>query len=332
RLGAGEGAAVLWQLSQDDARADPPAPGRERQVAQQRPEQRRLAAPVRADDRDAVPPADGEVERAEPERAALDDGAVEARDRLPAPGRRSKLEPQAPRLPGLLDSVEPVELLLERLADVLRLLLSPPLAVPALLPLLHPPALLDDPVALALVVLVVAVVALALAPALRLVLAPAAGILARARHALGQLEDPVGSAVEEDAVVGDDGSTAAESGQEALEALEPVEVEVVRRLVEEEDVEPRKQDRRERGASRLAAGERRQRQLETVGAQPEVGGDETSARLEVVAAEPLREVIQLGPGRRDAGSPGEVLQERLAGACVRLLRQVADRERRRLAG
>src|SRR5205807_2317691 len=102
----------------------------------------------------------GEVERTEPERAALDDRAVETRDRLPAPLRRLQLEPEPPRLPRLLDPLEPLELLLERLADVFRLLLAPALAVAALLPLLHPPALLDDSPALRLVVLVVAVVPL----------------------------------------------------------------------------------------------------------------------------------------------------------------------------
>src|SRR6185503_20048193 len=72
--------------------------------------------------------------------------------------------------------------------------------------------------------------------------------------------------------------------EEPLEAVEAGEVEVVRRLVEEEYVEARDQDRGERCARRLAARERREL---TVGAAPQadVVENRAGARVEVLAAE-----------------------------------------------
>src|SRR5439155_19567787 len=114
---------------------------------------------VRSEDGDAIAPANVEVERAQAERPPLDDGALEPRDDVSAARARLDLEAEAPRLPRLLGALEAVELLLERLADVLRLLLLAPLAIAALLPLLHPAALLEDPVPFVDVVVVLAVLA-----------------------------------------------------------------------------------------------------------------------------------------------------------------------------
>ena len=61
--------------------------------------------------------------------------------------------------------------------------------------------------------------------------------------------------VEEGAVVRDEDDARREAVEEPLEPREAGEVEVVRRLVEQEDVEAREQDRRQRGAGRLAARE-----------------------------------------------------------------------------
>ena len=107
RLVAGERRAALLELAEHDAGAGPARAGRERQPPEQRVEQRRLAAAVRPDDREPLAPAHLEVERAEPERAPLDDGVLEADDDVAAARRRREPEPQLPRLVRLLDGVEP---------------------------------------------------------------------------------------------------------------------------------------------------------------------------------------------------------------------------------
>ena len=70
---------------------------------------------------------------------------------------------------------------------------------------------------------------------------------------LVELEYAVDRAVEERAVVRHDDDAAVELGEERLEQVETREVEVVRRLVEQEHVEAREQDRRERRARGLPA-------------------------------------------------------------------------------
>ena len=70
------------------------------------------------------------------------------------------------------------------------------------------------------------------------------------------LEDAVDGPVEERAVVRHDDDRAGCLVDEPLEAVEAGEVEVVRRLVEQEHVEPAQQDRRERGPCGLPARER----------------------------------------------------------------------------
>ena len=70
-----------------------------------------------------------------------------------------------------------------------------------------------------------------------------------------ELDDLVHGSVEERAVVRDDDEARVESEQEPLEQLEAVEVEVVRRLVEQVDVEAREQNRGQRGSASLPAGE-----------------------------------------------------------------------------
>jgi hypothetical protein len=72
--------------------------------------------------------------------------------------------------------------------------------------------------------------------------------------------------------------------QEPLQALEPVEVEIVRRLVEEQEVEAREEDRRERRSRGLAPGEGRRLLLER-DRQPELGADRPRSRLQVAAAQ-----------------------------------------------
>src|SRR5262249_34634405 len=131
RLRPRERGAVLLELSGHDARPDPAAAGCEREAAEHRVEQRRLAAPVRSGDRDAVSPADGEVERAEAERAALDDGVLESDCDLAAARRRRQRELELPRLVRLLDGLDARELRAVRPLHVLRLLLLAALSVAA---------------------------------------------------------------------------------------------------------------------------------------------------------------------------------------------------------
>ena len=149
----------------------------------------------------------------------------------------------------------------------------------------------------------------------------------------------------------DEHDAGGEPVEEALEPLEAREVEVVRRLVEQEDVEAREQDRGERGAGRFAAGQRRHL---AVGAPPEtdVRRARRRPRLEVLAAEreeavervrvgarelrlgaePGRERVHLLLGCADAGAPREVVAHRLARARLRLLREVPDGARADDAG
>src|SRR5581483_8313857 len=154
---------------------DPARAHRERQPAEQRIEERRLAAAVRADDREAVADMEVDVDRPEAERAALDHRALEPGDHVAAARAGHEPEAELPRLVRLLDDGEGAELALERLLHVLRLLLLAALPVAALLPVLHAPRLRLDPLLLLDVVAPAVVLPRAAALALRLVLAPAAG-------------------------------------------------------------------------------------------------------------------------------------------------------------
>ena len=71
-----------------------------------------------------------------------------------------------------------------------------------------------------------------------------------------ELDDPGHAAGEELAVVGDQHDAAAQAADERLEPLEPGEVEVVGRLVEQHDVEAAQQQRGQRDAGGLAARQR----------------------------------------------------------------------------
>ena len=143
----------------------------------------------------------------------------------------------------------------------------------------------------------------------------------------------------------DDGEAARVRVEEALEAVEAVEVEVVRRLVEQQHVEAGEQDRGEAGSRSLTARERRRLLLERH-REPQVGTECSRPRLEVAAAK-RGEALQgcrVGVGvpvarvqlerllsLRHARAAREVGEQRLAGAAVVLLRQVADGEARRIA-
>ena len=173
---------------------------------------------------------------------------------------------------------------------------------------------------------------------------PAAAVLRRGVGDLVELEHARDRALEEGAVVGDDHRAAGALGDEPLQPRQAVEVEVVGRLVEQQDVEAREQDRGQRRARGLAAGERRGLQVEQRGIQPEVAQDRLRALLQVGAAEREPRLERVGVAVRgagrvrrqlvrgglharvgggDAGAPREVVVQPLAGRAVGLLRQVA---------
>ena len=195
-----------------------------------------------------------EVDRPDAEAAALDDGSGKPRDHVAAARCRSQREAQLPRRPRLLDPLEPAELLGRRLLHVLRLLLLATLAVAALLPLPHPARLLLEPLALGDVARVGRLVPLARGLALGDELAPAAGVDANPACLRLQLDD-ARHPLEEGAVVGDGHDTAPEGGEKALQQLEPGEVEVVRRLVEQQHLGVGGQDRLEIPSRRFATRE-----------------------------------------------------------------------------
>src|SRR5436305_4064191 len=104
-----EPCARLVELAEDDAGPGlAPARGK-RKRARDRTEQRGFPAAVPAGDGDALPAIELQVDRPEPEAAALDDRLLEPRDQLAAPRGRLELEAQLPRLERLLRAVEALE-------------------------------------------------------------------------------------------------------------------------------------------------------------------------------------------------------------------------------
>ena len=97
--------------------------------------------------------------------------------------------------------------------------------------------------------------------------------------------------VEQREVVADDEQRAAVRAQERHQPRLGVDVEVVRRLVEQHEVAAREQDARQLGAPALAAGERADREIEPVGREPEPGDDAPHLRLGRVAARRAERVL-----------------------------------------
>ena len=114
------------------------------------------------------------------------------------------------------------------------------------------------PLELALQRALAGLVALLLAgEALLLLLEPRRVVaLERDAAAAVELEDPLGDVVEEVAVVGDRDDGAGVLLQEPLEPLDALGVEVVGRLVEQQQVGPAEQQPAQRDAAALAAGQR----------------------------------------------------------------------------
>ncbi len=150
---------------------------------------------------------------------------------------------------------------------------------------------------------------------------------------------------EELAVVADDDDAGPRAGDEALELVEPGEVEVVGGLVEQQDVVPGQQQRGQPDAGRLPAGQAGHRGVEgdpgrhvgdhLLGALLQVGAAERQPVLEGVAVgvvgaraalgEVVGRTVERGLRSGDAGPAGERGQDRLPRPPLVLLRQVAER-------
>ena len=122
-----------------------------------------------------------------------------------------------------------------------------------------------------------------------------------------ELEDPLGDVVEEVAVVGDGDHRARVLVEEALEPLDGLGVEVVGRLVEQQQVGVLEQQPGERHAALLAAGERRDvgvvgraaqrvhRDLDVALDVPGVGGVDPVLERGLLGADRLVVGVGLGP-------------------------------------
>ena len=127
-----------------------------------------------------------------------------------------------------------------------------------------------------------------------------------------KLEDARGDAVEEVSVMRDDQDPAGVILEEALEPLDHVDVEVVRRLVEEEEVRLA-QERLRQADARLLAGEMRDVLLKVLLREAEAEGHAADAALVVVAAEQFKALDDLAVGahRLLCVVDGNLLLERL---------------------
>ena len=171
---------------------------------------------------------------------------------------------------------------------------------------------------------------------------PAAAELAAGAGELVQLEDPGDGPGQQRPVVADQRDAGPAAPQVGLEPGQAVVVEVVGRLVEEQDVGLGQQHGGQREPGLLTAGQLGRAAAEQPGGQPQVGGHLARALGQVGAAqrEPALQRLGVGvvgapvaAGQRlgggverllgggHAGAPGQVLGQRLAGPDVRLLGQ-----------
>ena len=175
------------------------------------------------------------------------------------------------------------------------------------------------------------------------------GVVALERDALAavELEDPAGDVVEEVPVVGDGDDGALVGLQVPLEPGDGLGVEVVRRLVEEQEVGRREQEPAERDAAPLAAGERRDvavalgeaervhRAVERLVEAPRVGAVDPVLHLRLLGEERVEVGVGLGERRGDrveaveqvaqlADAVLDVPADVLRGVELGLLREKAD--------
>ena len=170
-----------------------------------------------------------------------------------------------------------------------------------------------------------------------------------------ELEDPLGDVVEEVAIVGDGDDRPRVLLEEALEPVDRFGVEVVGRLVEEEQVRVAEEEPGERDASLLAAGERGDagvvgraaqgvhRDVDVALEVPGVGRGDLVLERGLLGADLLVVGVRVRPGghdrvvlvdeRLDLGhAVHDVALDVLGRVELRLLAEVADREAGRQAG
>jgi hypothetical protein len=156
-----------------------------------------------------------------------------------------------------------------------------------------------------------------------------------------ELEHRRDGPLEKGTVVAHDRDTAGDATQEALEAIEPVEVEVVRRLVEEQHVERAQQDRPQSCARSLATRECHGLPVEELGGKVELGAHGGGARRKIrtthgevplqrrrvrvagarlAGRERVRSAFELGLGGSDASTLGEEPEQCLAAPTLGFLR------------
>ena len=107
------------------------------------------------------------------------------------------------------------------------------------------------------------------------------------------LDDDVRQRPQEVAVVRDEHERAVVGLQELLQPLDGRQVEVVRRLVQQQEVGLRREDARELRAHTPATGERLERLGEVLGREAEAAERDLHARLDVVAAQMLELRLKL---------------------------------------
>ena len=145
---------------------------------------------------------------------------------------------------------------------------------------------------------------------------------------LVELEHAVDRPVEERAVVRHHDDAAVQLGEERFEQVEPGEVEVVGRFVEEEHVEAGEEDRGEGSPCGLAARHRGHRHVEELGRQTDAVDHGRGPRVEVgcpereVAIE-CRGVHVVGAGRRRR-SDASVVASNAACASVTPVRRAEE--------
>ena len=332
-----------------------PGPSRRRpaargQLPEERLDQRRLPRAVPAHESEPFAPAEVELERAETEGPALDDGTLETSDHVPGSHQRAQLQAQLPRTPGLLDAPP-----LERLEPALRrpyLRAERPGGATVRLP--APATCVRAPL----------VQQLREALALARVLLEGCLLVSRRRarshsnsanppaYARGRRVSASSSSTR--FTVRPRKTRSCETRtkppprrppRNRSSRFEPLEVQVVRRLVEQQDVEAGEEDSGQASPRRLSSRQRRHRPVET-SSRGACRRRRHGPVLEVSAAERQEDVernpIRIGElrlvartrgervhgrlGLAHSGTAGEVREQGLGRPRVELLRQVADDE------
>ena len=153
----------------------------------------------------------------------------------------------------------------------------------------------------------------------------------RRQPPVAELPDAGHGRVEERPVVRRDQERAGAPPEVLLEPLEGVEVEVVRGLVEHQQVRVGDDQASQRGPRLLAAGQGGRWLGPLVAGEAEPGQRRVDALVQGVAAQDLESVLEVGV--RGIGHPAVALERRqLLGHAVQVCRAGADRQSERLRG